>query len=336
MGTPDTEPSTTTRALWAQAFIRTLFQSCPTDLYVDRRWWRGQSISQRWDHPDAMPPWEYLVPTLDQFHVFVGVAARQVPGDGGRANCALVPAVFVDADLSTHEAGSAFARKLKTFPLPPSLLVRSGSGYGCHAYWLLDPPHRLMLADGSTDTEAEQAWQRVQIGLAQHFNSDPSMKDLPRVMRVPGTRNVKPGNGPGAIVRLLICEQALRYPLSAFDQYRAAESDLPHAPKLTAREDSWRDPDDPDAVVFRSEFGRRGWLLSDQGGGLYYVRCPWADQHSSAGNASSTAIWVPETPGWPAGFRCLHAHCDRRRAREVYEFIRLQRAAETIREEIGA
>lgn len=321
------EPNLAERATEAGVFLGTLFPPTLSG-YVERRWWRGQYIAQRWDPCGARTPWLRVLPALDHAHVFVGIAARRREGDGGRANCYAMPALFVDADLRSRETAAVFVGRLEEFPLQPTLVVRSGTGWGLHVYWCLREPHLLMNSSGAIDVGAEQAWQRAQLGLAQHFDTDPTVCDLPRIMRLPGTRNIKPKNGPGVVVRLLRTRRENRYNLADFDSWRADVSKLPRAAR-PAELGTWSDPENPDAVDFLVEFGRRGWLLSDQGGGMHYVRCPWAEQHSEGGTESGTAIWLPDEPGWSAGFRCLHAHCSERRTREVYAYFRLERERES-------
>ncbi len=48
------------------------------------------------------------------------------------------------------------------------------SARGKHSYWLLEPG------------EARESFSKAQAALAGHFQTDPTVKDLPRVMRVPG------------------------------------------------------------------------------------------------------------------------------------------------------
>jgi hypothetical protein len=65
----------------------------------------------------------------------------------------------------------------------------------------------------------------------------------------------------------------------------------------------------------------------DNGRG-YALACPWGAQHTTqdAGNSSATVLLFPaEANGWRGGFRCLHAHCDHRRLRDLERL--LQQAA---------
>jgi hypothetical protein len=57
-------------------------------------------------------------------------------------------------------------------PIPPHIIVRTRSSL--HCYWLAD------------ETTTIEQWEAVQRTFIVYANSDPTIKDLPRVMRVPG------------------------------------------------------------------------------------------------------------------------------------------------------
>lgn len=101
-------------------------------------------------------------------------------GDGeGRTaeNVKLVRALFIDTDGAPYPAN---------LPLPPHLVTQSTPGRW-HLYWLADG---LELADFAIFQQA----------LAEHYGTDPSVKDLPRVMRLPGFYHLK---GEPVMVQLL-------------------------------------------------------------------------------------------------------------------------------------
>lgn len=125
-----------------------------------------------------------------------GVYAMVNQGDGkGRSakNVVKVRALCLDTD------GAPFPTQL---PLKPHLVVMSSPGKW-HLYWLVDG---LELSTFSTLQEA----------LAEHYGTDPSVKDLPRVMRLPGFYHCK---GAPVMVRLL--ETSEHPPYSPADLFRA-------------------------------------------------------------------------------------------------------------------
>lgn len=81
------------------------------------------------------------------------------------ANVTRVRALFVDLD-------GAPIQPVLACPLPPQFVVQSSPGRW-HAYWRVD------------DCPLDK-FTAAQAALAKKFGGDPSVKDLPRVMRVPG------------------------------------------------------------------------------------------------------------------------------------------------------
>ena len=77
-------------------------------------------------------------------------------------NVVRIRALFCDCDEGD----------LPTFPVKPSMLIQSARGQ--HAYWIL------------SDDMPFEAFAGVQKAIAQKYNADPKICDLPRVMRVPG------------------------------------------------------------------------------------------------------------------------------------------------------
>lgn len=108
---------------------------------------------------------------LQEQRAGVFVTINGTDGKGRQArNVQRVRAVFVDLD------GAPLAPILEA-GLEPHIFVAS-SRARFHAYWLVD------------DCPLDQ-FKRVQLALARRFGGDPSVHDLPRVMRLPGFRHFK-------------------------------------------------------------------------------------------------------------------------------------------------
>ena len=86
----------------------------------------------------------------------------------------------LDASLTDYRAG------VGGFPYP-SVIVDSGGGY--HCYWLLE--HTVTLTDENRNIVA-----RIQAAWVDVVGGDGGAKDLPRVLRLPGTQNRKSEYGP--------------------------------------------------------------------------------------------------------------------------------------------
>lgn len=274
---------------------------------------------QRWYERTTEVPefdWPHVVKRLDRWDVFVGLALRRERGSGGRANCAATWVLVVDYDAKGEIAAVRFEERLRTFPLPPTMLVRSGSPGACHAYWRLKEP--VVFDDG----EAAIHYQRAVAGLALHFDSDPAVSDVPRIMRLPGSRNHKPAAG-GTVVELISYEPERQYNLSEFDEWLAP------APTQRTPPYGGRLPGDSD-VDLVAEFASRGWIRQDQGCDMFYVQCPWDEQHTRRSGVDEAMLWCWEGR-WC--FNCFHAHCAQcRKVAQVYEYFRLMRVADRLRQ----
>ena len=128
---------------------------------------------------------------------FFGVATRRDDSSGALSNCHHLPALFVDIDAKTTKANAL--DRLKECSSPPSIIIDSGGGW--HAYWLLKEPLEL-----ATDTD--QAYQLLG-GLAMALDADPSAAEPARVLRIPGTRNLK--YDPPRLVTVQVFEPGRRY-----------------------------------------------------------------------------------------------------------------------------
>jgi hypothetical protein len=146
----------------------------------------------------------------------VGVFAMVNAGDGGgrkAANVTRLRALFVDDDEGRLSPGSP-----DLAPLPPSFAVRSKRG--SHFYWLLEPGEPL------------DAFTPAQVALASHFGTDAAVKDLPRVMRVPGFFHMKDPADPFMV--MLIAGSGRRHTvaevLAAFPARHLPAKVVPVAP----------------------------------------------------------------------------------------------------------
>lgn len=177
---------------------------------VLRAWYRFDAIEHaaRW----------CLARAAQGFDVYGGVQPRHEHGGGGSAIAALT-ALYADLDCGQAkrlENKSAALNKLSSLALlglGPSVLVDSGNGF--HAYWPLREP---LAAEDRRD------WQHAMRALADSVDADPSVTDLPRILRVPGTINWKRADEPRPVE--LVHTDTRRFTLLDFDEL------LPALPKL--------------------------------------------------------------------------------------------------------
>jgi hypothetical protein len=120
------------------------------------------------------------------FNLFVGVASRKYSHDGTLKSCGSLHVLFADFDFKSGDDEAdeaAVLARLAAFPIPPSIVVRTGGGL--HVYWLLAAPLDLQRA------EDVRLAKRLLRGLAQHLGADESAATPERILRIPGTLNHK-------------------------------------------------------------------------------------------------------------------------------------------------
>jgi len=166
---------------------------------------RSESIDS-WS-PDLVPQVEALASRLDaqSQDVYVG-ASLMIAGHKGRGSqteAVAMPGFWLDLDL--HDPNAHKSAKLPTTledaaqilaPFPePTMVVHSG--YGLHVWWCFDQPLELTPDD---IPHAEAALKSFQGHIIKHAASlgwhVDATGDLPRVLRVPGTRNHKDPTNP--------------------------------------------------------------------------------------------------------------------------------------------
>lgn len=93
----------------------------------------------------------------------------------------------IDGDFDRHIGETL--KKLEALNLYPSAAVSSGNGV--HLYWILgDNPPILETNDGKI-MQTCPAWKKITLRLISLCNADSNCQDLPRILRLPGTANIK-------------------------------------------------------------------------------------------------------------------------------------------------
>lgn len=96
-------------------------------------------------------------------------------------NCSSLNAFFVDIDgRKDPEELDAIRRKLE-----PTFILETKNGY--HIYWLLDEPVLRAEISESEWIEAVSRWEKIEQSIVLELKADPSVKDVPRILRIPGT-----------------------------------------------------------------------------------------------------------------------------------------------------
>jgi hypothetical protein len=128
-------------------------------------------------------------------------------------NIKRVRAVFVDADKN----GAAVLATIKAAGLAPHMIIESSPGK-YHIYWFVDREFPL------------DRFTVLQSALAQKFGTDTNVKDLPRVMRLPGFFHMKNPANPFKVKIVELQEHApysLEYIVTALDLALAGAAQKP-------------------------------------------------------------------------------------------------------------
>lgn len=127
---------------------------------------------------------------------------------------AAVNCLYGEYDVKDYGSKQAIADHIAGAPWPsPSVMVDSGGGL--HGYWLLREPWLLDSDDARQAAEiVQRAWVQQVIG------ADPSVHDLVRILRVPGTRNFK--YDPAPPVQFVECDLSRTYALTALTAHLPA------------------------------------------------------------------------------------------------------------------
>lgn len=117
---------------------------------------------------------------------------------------AAINCLYAEYDAKHYGGKPAILAHLDALPVPaPSVIVDSGGGY--HGYWLLNVPYAI------TSDARREAARTIQARWVSVVGGDPGVKDLTRILRVPGSRNFK--YDPPPEVQWVRCELGVRYHL---------------------------------------------------------------------------------------------------------------------------
>jgi len=251
-----------------ERFLEALFGK-KREKYVEFRHLSSSGLEPRQRfvaHTEKWPWREIQAAQNDGRNVYVGVCPRRVP-KGDKGAVASVPALWVDVDAKHHgdskdEAFAALQRLDAN--IRPSIVVDSGNGY--HAYWLLEEPVELEdPTPGASEVSGEDPAyvEGFNVGLGHHVGGD-SVQDVTRVMRLPGTWNVKDPDNPRSC-KIVEFEPERRYRLETFQHLYVQSSASPIAVKT---EDlPIVGPEPPDGLQLEGDAAAlwRGDLVSVQG-----------------------------------------------------------------------
>lgn len=229
----------------------------------------------------------------------VFVTVNQTDLKGRKAdNVQRVRAVFADTD------GADLAPILSATP-EASFIVESSPGNG-HPYWLTDD---LPLAQ----------FEGVQRRIADTFGTDPSVTDLPRVLRLPGFYHRK---GEPFMVRMMQDNGGLPY---AADKILAAFPPLEK--EGASRQARQLEISEGDEIL--KALNDAGMVRSRRPDAGFNVACPFEAEHSSDSGETETVYYPANTGGFKSpAFKCMHAHCADRRLNDYREKLNVDQVTD--------
>lgn len=158
---------------------------------------------------------QFLAKTKElRIGAFFGVALRSeaslTDGKGDASHCAMLTAIYVDAD-DKHLGREEIMRRIAAFPLRPSIIVDSGGGL--HLYWKLKEGIPLT---GDGMAFAKKLLRRLAAAIADVV--DESVSEPVRVLRIPGGTNFKKQYDPPRPINLIIDDFVPEYTPEDFDR----------------------------------------------------------------------------------------------------------------------
>lgn len=144
--------------------------------------------------------------------VFFGACPRE-ERNGTKSSVKKVQCLWVDLDAKDFAGGKDEAwERIQNF-IPPTVIIDSGHGF--HCYWCLVEP---TIIENKADLSK---LERLNYLLAELLGGDKACAEIARVLRLPGTFNLKDLSNPQP-VKIIELVSDRRYSLSSFDPILSA------------------------------------------------------------------------------------------------------------------
>lgn len=173
------------------------------------------------------------------------------------------------------------------------------------------------------------AVEALQSAVKEKGLSDRGAFGLARWARLPTAINGKPkyhsGEGIPFECRLAEWNPTIRY--TTDEVIAGLGLDVPVKPPLNRKvSDENRQQDDAVCIYANPEnpvvtaLRDKGWYKREIEPGKHEVTCPWVNEHTDATDTGA-CYWEPDTKHRVGGFRCLHAHCEKRTVRDLIALL---------------
>lgn len=115
------------------------------------------------------------------YEAYFTVNGFKATPDAKREHCTSLNAFFIDIDGRKDEAELERIKQI----LEPTFIIETMRGY--HVYWLLDEPiYKEDMTSEEWNTVTRE-WEETEQSIVTKLNADPVVKDLTRILRVPGS-----------------------------------------------------------------------------------------------------------------------------------------------------
>ena len=221
---PEPPPCPKLTPTLAQQFLETLygplFSGPPGPAYLEVRGKReGEAMTFRRFYPNIKALLKDIPRWKPDLNYWIGAALRRDTRTGKKENLLALTAFFGDVDCGTaghkmtprYQAKAEALAAIEAFTLRPNVVVDSGGGF--QIYWLLRNP--VDLSNGNFSQV-----EHVNRGLALALGGDVGATDASRILRLPGTFNMKLAGNPRP-VKIVWCEPERVYDLADFGEYEA-------------------------------------------------------------------------------------------------------------------
>ena len=141
---------------------------------------------------------------------------------------------------------------------------------------------------------------------------DPGAGGFNRLMRIPGSVNIKPGRN-NFVSTITEWHPERCFELEDLAKQFGVVPSACHVSRVTpspiAGENEQDDTDDMDHVL--GWLKQNGHVIDDNRTEWVDVRCPWHDEHTTGGEIAGYSPLGRGEDGWreTRGFKCMHAHC---------------------------
>jgi hypothetical protein len=253
-----------------RAYLALITGGAPASHFLEIRFRVGAHQLVNEFHPAREP--EAIIGAIRQrcsrTDVYLGCAPR-TRRSGTKDAVSQVWTLWAECD------GEEAARRLRRFRPAPALVIASGSGPNCHAYWPLTAP--------LTPRRAEAANLR----LVHALGADPNCFDASRILRPPGTWNHK--HSPPLPVAVLRLHAELRFtPEEVVDRLPIVGQDI-----LRRRWDTPTRETRDDPLLTISPRAYVADLLGTRPGRDGKVKCPFHDE-----KRPSLHVYPTGAQGW--------------------------------------